>query len=457
MEAARTSFESGLRILKLPVPRTTFGLALSMVWQIAERFIRSIQFGGYIKGAVANDSMLKAARAYENLTNIYYFQGDKGRLLYSTLRGTNLAEAFSTLSPVLAVNYASLGTIYGVIPLRKRAEHYLQLASRLSDQLGIPAVAIKVNLLSGLYKTSVGDWQSAKSLFEPSLEQALRLGDTRRWSELAVCLETIISPWLLSPSYSGKRVWSELVEKICQAARASGDLQILGCGLAGAVRGYRILGEDTRARTYLEELSTLMREQSAKLEPIHRLEGAAFLADAALDRGDIAARQHWLQQSAIWMKLVNPAVKVRTLPALCAAFSAAMRQPTHANRAGGRDIPHWLAKASAARLRRFARIYPIARPRAALCQGELEASLGRTARAAKLWRQALADALHLDMPADALASLARLRAAEFSLSETELRAAQDLEASLLAGDSEFRKTAQLAAAALTIGGGRALA
>jgi hypothetical protein len=61
------------------------------------------------------------------------------------------------------------------------------------------------------------------------------------------------------------------------------------------------------------------------------------------------------------------------------------------------------------------------------------------------------------MPADALASLARLRAAEFSLSETELRASQNLDASLLASDSEFRQTAQLAAAAFTIGGGHALA
>ena len=134
-----------------------------------------------------------------------------------------------------------------------------------------------------------------------------------------------------------------------------------------------------------------------------------------------------------------------------------MRQPNHGKPAGGRGIHHGLTKASAAGLHRFARIYPIARPRAALYGGELEASLGRTARAAKLWRQALTDALHLDMPADALASLARLRAVEFSLSETELRAAQNLEASLLAGDSEFRKTAQLAAAALTIGGRRALA
>ena len=78
MEAARTSFESGLRILKLPVPRTKFGLALSMAWQIAEHLIRSMRFGDYVQGRlVANDSMLKAARAYENLCNIYYFQGDK--------------------------------------------------------------------------------------------------------------------------------------------------------------------------------------------------------------------------------------------------------------------------------------------------------------------------------------------------------------------------------------------
>ena len=456
MQAARTSFESGLRILELPMPRTMLGLALSLVRQLAQHLIRSMRFGGYragVEGAgpgyvVAHDVRLKAARAYENLCNIYYFQGDKARLLYSTLHATNLAEAVAKLSPQLVVSYAGLGTICGVIPLRKPAEYYLKLASRLSVQLGIPAVVVKVNLLSGLYKTSVGDWQSAKILFESSLEQALRLGDTRRWSELAVCLETIISPWLLNPSYGGEHVWRELVEKICQAARVSGDLQILGSGLTGAIRGHRVLGADARAPAYLDELSSLVREQSAVLEPIHRLEGAAFLADAALDRGDLSAWQHWLEQAALWIKAVNPTVKSRTLPALCAAFRTAMRQPEHAEPAGVRDIRCRLAKASAANLGRFARIYPIGRPRAVLFQGDLEASLGRTARAAKLWRQALADALQLDMPADALASLARLRAGGHSLGEAEQRGAQSLDAMLLDRDPEWRKTAELAAVAL---------
>jgi hypothetical protein len=61
------------------------------------------------------------------------------------------------------------------------------------------------------------------------------------------------------------------------------------------------------------------------------------------------------------------------------------------------------------------------------------------------------------MPADALASLARLRAAEVSSVETDLSGRQRLDASLLDRDSEFRKTAELAAAALAVGGGGAVA
>jgi class 3 adenylate cyclase/tetratricopeptide (TPR) repeat protein len=463
MEVARTSFENGLRLLKMPMPRTKLGLAFGMVQQIAEHVVRSKTSDGNRSdvergkdSAASNDAALKAARTYENLTYIYYFHGDKPRLVYSTLRATNLAE-LANLSSVLAVNYASLGAICGVIPLRKQAEHYLKLAIQLSGQLGIPTVTAKVNLLAGLYKTSIGEWLSAKSFFELGLKQASTLGDTTRWSQLAVSLETIISPWLLNPSFGGKQAWSELVDKICQTARANGDPQVLGSGLIGAIRGYRILGADASAHAYLDQLSSFMREEPAVLEPIHRLEGAAFLADAALDRGDLSTWQHWLEQAALSIKAVNPRMKSRTLSALSAAFSTAMRQPEHAEPADVRDIRCRIAKACAANLDRFARIYPIGRPRAALFQGDILANLGRTARAAKLWRQALANALHLDMPADALASLVRLRAAGFSMTETELRATQNLDASLLARDSEFRKTAQLAAAALTIGGGHGLA
>jgi hypothetical protein len=372
------------------------------------------------------------------------------------LRATNLAE-FAGLSSLLAVNYSSLGAICGVIPLRQRAEHYLKRAYELSAKLGIPSVSAKVNLLGGLYKTSVGDWLSAKSLFEPGLKQASSLGDTRRWSELAVSLETIISPWLLNPSYGGKQAWSELVDKICETARGNGDPQVLGSGLTGAIRGYRIFGAYETALAYLDELTSFVCEQSAALEPIHRLEGAAFLAEAALDCGDVPKWEHWLGRAAFFIDEVNPTIKSRTLAALSASFRIAMCTPQHAERDETRQMRRRLAKKSAANLGRFARIYPIGRPRAFLFQGDLEVNIGNTARASRLWRRALVDAAQLRMPADALASLARLRKAESTLAEIELMAVRNLDALLLDHNSEFQKTAELTASALAIGGRGAIA
>src|SRR5262249_5742877 len=73
MEAARTSFENGLRLLKLPMPQTTIGLAVSMVRQTAEHLIRSKRSRSYrssverwrTSSVEPNDPVLKAAHVYE--------------------------------------------------------------------------------------------------------------------------------------------------------------------------------------------------------------------------------------------------------------------------------------------------------------------------------------------------------------------------------------------------------
>ena len=133
------------------------------------------------------------------------------------------------------------------------------------------------------------------------------------------------------------------------------------------------------------------------------------------DRGDLGAWQHWLQEANRWMSTVAPSMKSRTLPALSAVFRSAMTRPQEPEPASTTALRWNLATASAANFVRFAAVYPIGRPRAFLVRGDLEASLGRSARAAKLWRQAFADAMRLKMPADALASLARLRTTKSGL------------------------------------------
>ena len=456
MVEARSAYEAGLRVLKLPLPQSSLLLALRMAQQIVVQLAHSTRRGRGLGArrpcaSAANEAILKAARAHEALTRIYYFQGDKARLLYSTLRATNLAERYSELSPVLVVNYASLGAICGVIPLRGRAEYYLRRAQRLSEQVNAPAASASVNLLSGMYETSIGAWQAARLHFEPGLEQALELGDKRRWGELAGCLETILSPCLFNTSYAGDTVWRELVDKICKIARESGDLQVLGCGLAGAMRGYRVLGFDRLASEHLAELAALLQDQPELLEPIHRLEAAAFLADAALASGDLGTWQHWLQEANRWMSTVAPSMKSRTLPALSAVFRSAMTRPQEPEPASTTALRWNLATASAANFVRFAGVYPIGRPRAFLVRGDLEASLGRSARAAKLWRQAFADAMRLKMPADALASLARLRTTKSGLREADVVSADALEKLFLTHDPEWRRTAERSAAALGAG------
>jgi hypothetical protein len=102
------------------------------------------------------------------LTFIYYFRGDKTRIIYATLRAINLAE-HAQLAPVLVVRYSNLGDLR-VVPLRKRAEHYLGIASDLTKQLAMPTVTANVSLLSGLYWTSVGEWQG--QVPRDGLEQA---------------------------------------------------------------------------------------------------------------------------------------------------------------------------------------------------------------------------------------------------------------------------------------------
>jgi class 3 adenylate cyclase/tetratricopeptide (TPR) repeat protein len=456
MEEARSAYEAGLRVLRLPFPQSSLALALRMAQQImvqlAHSSRRSRGSGAHrSRASTTNEAVLKAARAHEALTRIYYFQGDKARLLYSTLRATNLAERSAEVSPVLVVNYASLGAICGVIPLRGRAERYLRLAQRLSKRVSSPAASASVNLLTGMYETSIGDWEAARAHFEPGLEQALELGDKRRWGELAVCLETILSPCLFNTSYAGDALWRELVGKICKTARESGDLQVLGGGLAGAMRGYRVLGFDKLASEHLAELAALLQDQPQLLEPIHRLEAAAFSADAALATGDLRTWQHWLQQALRWMNTVAPSMKSRTLPALSAVFRSAMTPPPEAEPASARALRWNLATATAANFKRFAGVYPIGRPRSFLVRGDLEASLGRSARATKLWRQALADAMRLKMPADALASVVRLRSVAAGLRDADVAMASDLDKLLFAHDSEWRTTAERSAAAIGAG------
>jgi hypothetical protein len=415
LDSSQKAYEEGLRLLHLPLPRTGVGLTMAMAIQICEQMYRRVKRSAerrllsreILEASPPGNLFLIAAKAHENLTRIYYFQSDKLRLLYATLRATNLAERFPKLTGVLAVNYASLGAICGVIPLREHAAYYIRAAAQLAQRISNPNVDMQVNLLSGLYKTSVGEWPDAERHLKAGLENARQLGDVRRWSELAVSLETISGPSILTPAYAGAASWTTLVEEICRTGRNRRDIQVLGCGLVAAIRGYAVLGEKEALGRCLEEMSVLVREHPAELELIHHIEFAGHLIGDA-DRWSLLLADECLERVEALVDTLNPAMKSRTLPALSALFVAAMR--ASATVPSGSERPLRVAKKAAQKLRRFARIYPIGRPRALLFQGDLQQIRGDFAKAGMAWRQAAHEAAQLEMHGDCRAALGRLTA-----------------------------------------------
>ncbi|WP_210495743.1 AAA family ATPase [Microvirga antarctica] len=447
VDPALDAYQTALRLLGLPLPRTAMALCANIARQVislaCRRLRRSntpwIETTDVLRTIPRDDIFVQAAKAHEDLTRIYYFRSEKARLLHATLRATNLAERYPKLTPVLAVNYASLGAICGVIPLRRQARTYLTLASRVAARVDSPVTDAQVHLLAGLYETSIAHWQEAKSHFTQGLDQAAHLGDWRRWSEIAVSLETITSPWFLTPIYAGEAAWTGLVESVRSTGKHRSDLQVLGCGLVAGLRGYTALGREEAASGCLSELRLLLREHSAGLEMIHRLEAAAYLADEALRQGAVAEGREWLTRAHTYLLAINPAMKSRTLPALGALLAVASRHETSFPDREVREICGTLGTTGGAKLARFARVYPIGRPRSCLHHGDRALTRGRRANAVRWWRRALAEALQLDLPVDGCEALRRLRTSGITLSRADGDMARRLRSLLPAHRTEWRE------------------
>jgi hypothetical protein len=188
------------------------------------------------------------------------------------------------------------------------------------------------------------------------------------------------------------------MEEICDLGRARGDFQVLGCGLLGGIRGFVALGRTEPTERLMEELAATMHDHPDGLELVHLVEGAALLAHAAFDRGDAREGSAWLGRAGRWLAEMNPAMKSRTLPALGGLFETAV-----AHSGDGASLA--LAQAALAKLRRFARVYPIGRPRADLCEAILSARFHRLRRSERAAGRALEAALSLEMPGEAAAAL----------------------------------------------------
>jgi class 3 adenylate cyclase/tetratricopeptide (TPR) repeat protein len=429
MAGARKSYEVGLSLFGQTVPKGWGGLVLSLLGQCLSQCLRRLKGEPFTETPLTSEKkaswqrLHKAAQAYEDLARVYYFAGDKVRMLHATLKATNLAEELHERTPDLAINYATLGAICGVIPLRRQAEYYLGRASELADFYDEPNVGSVVHLTEGLYRTSVADWQQAKSNFVAGLEVAKAAGDKRRWCELAVSLETICGPWLLTSAFSGLQTWSALLDEIYQIGRDRDDFHVLGCAVLGSLRGNRILGDDSQTKRWLREMEELLRQEASELELIHKAEGCAHLASIDFARGKIEAGDSWLARCDRHLTELNPGMKVRTLAALSFLFDACMERMALTTSGAEPSLESELAARVLGKLKRFSRIYPVGQPDRLRCEGDLCAMSGQHRKAIRLWQASLERAIRLKIALSAFEAADRLdRAGHLRMSSQPTKA-----------------------------------
>ncbi|MFD3191755.1 AAA family ATPase [Sedimentitalea sp. HM32M-2] len=413
MAEAEAAFRIGLANLGLPLPLSPGAVALGLAKEVLRQcrhrlWPRRIAMDGT---RPAGKDLLRpelAAQAHEMLIHIFYFSGQKKRLLHSALSAANFAADLGVATPSLAINTAGLGAICGVIPLRRQARYYLRRASALAEAVDDPTASSRVALFSGLYDTAIGQWNSARDAFLDGLAGADTISDHRLWCENAASFELICSPWALTPAFRDVHVWDALVDRLEETSSARHDMQALGCALLGRLRGNRCIGRQTATEETLERLEELMDASPRELELVHYVEAAGVLAITACEAGQPDAAAAWIDVAREDLADLDPGMKSRTLPALVAVFDACLSHVTHNSPETADDIIG-LASTATQKLRVFARVYPIGQPYLYRCKGDLAALNGNLSAAARHWRISLTRATDLQMRIAAAAAAQRLQ------------------------------------------------
>jgi class 3 adenylate cyclase/tetratricopeptide (TPR) repeat protein len=321
----------------------------------------------------ARSALEEAAEVYERLFLVDYHASRRAQTVHQAVKGLNLAEAAGSRSAEARLAGAfAVGA--GLLARHRLARAYLRRAFAALEGTDDPSARAGVLQSAALYEVGVGRWPVVREHLEEAAGIVGRLGDPRRQAEIA-----------------GLGIWERyfqgelaavrpLLAELDRIGRHSGDAQVR----AWAVAGHAVIG--LRTGDLAEASATLRRRPApAPQAMLALLEGDRAMATEALRRA--------LEQAAL------PPIKCYWFDLY--AMSAEVALALWLDRRGrdGGDTGPWRAMAAQAvgYLGRYARVFPIGRPRALLHRGLLAWTAGRAGAARRDWQAALAAAERLGM------------------------------------------------------------
>lgn len=137
MEAATHSFETALRQLGRWVPRRTVVFFLFFLWEAVIQALHTMlpRWFNARRSGTPSQAELLSFRIFSRLAHGYWFTRSKTHVLWTHLRGMNLAEQYApTLE--LAQSYSEHAPAMSLIPWYGRGEAYAQKSHSIRKELG---------------------------------------------------------------------------------------------------------------------------------------------------------------------------------------------------------------------------------------------------------------------------------------------------------------------------------
>ena len=336
------------------------------------------------------EHLIEALHSYQLLGEAAYFTNDMATCGFCIFHGTNLAETLGP-SPALARLYCGVMALAGMVSQRI-GDAYLRLATRAVEACDNPHTTGYAGILMAIYLGGFGACERLHPPLGRACEIFRRYGDGRR-------LEESLVHFIYTRLHRGEyAACAQPIEEMRVSAESRDDTQSrgwvrilrsqLGLPTQGPGVALDVLGGDYE--TGVDALTCTAMHAAAAVARWR-------LGDADLARRHalIALERNERQPPVCYAMLLYTSYVAEVFLGLLASTPA--DSPQRRNDAN-------LARRACRGMRRFARIFPVARARAALCDGLWHAAHGRLASAARCRRRALDAAVQFKLLPDQAAA-----------------------------------------------------
>ena len=282
-------------LLGRPIP-SRIGLVSGYAGQIGAQV--AARFGLRIAPASGSSTLRLASSAYGLVSQLAYFDQDRGIGVYAALRSLNLAES-SGPSTELARALAVMCVASGLAPAHSLAEIYRKRAFDAVTGVDDPPARAWVLQLTGMYDLGIGRWDRAKESLTEAVAINRRLGDWRRWEESSGELGRL---WIDLGEYDRA---AAAFQEFGQEAGRRGHDQSIAWGYHGQSRALIRRGRFDEAASLIELSSALPAEALGTGDSILR---SGLLAQLHVGRRDWTAAKQAADHAATLIRSSPPMV-----------------------------------------------------------------------------------------------------------------------------------------------------